>query len=87
MSIQFDSESRAHNRPTNGAQLVELWEMADQLGYDSLWTFDHLYPMLVPDPSGPCFEGWTTLTALSQHTIRRSCSALCELQQFSEIQL
>src|SRR5208282_6877541 len=40
-------------------QLVELWETADKLGFDSLWTFDHLYPILLPDPSGPCFEGWT----------------------------
>ncbi|MGO9453325.1 MAG: TIGR03560 family F420-dependent LLM class oxidoreductase [Candidatus Binataceae bacterium] len=63
-------------------QLVELWETADQLGYDSLWTFDHLYPMLMPDPSGPCFEGWTTLSALSQHTSRAKLGALVNCNNF-----
>ncbi|MGA6971635.1 MAG: hypothetical protein WBY93_08410, partial [Candidatus Binatus sp.] len=46
--------------------LKELWRNADNWGYDSLWTYDHFYPIFVPDPTGPCLEGWTTLTALSQ---------------------
>jgi F420-dependent oxidoreductase-like protein len=64
------------------AQLVELWKTADQLGYDSLWTGDHLYPILVPDLSGPCFEGWTTLAALSQHTSRAKLGALVNCNNF-----
>ncbi len=34
-----------------------------------LWTFDHFYPIFT-DSSGPCLEGWTTLTALAQATKR-----------------
>ncbi|HYC01053.1 MAG TPA: TIGR03560 family F420-dependent LLM class oxidoreductase [Candidatus Limnocylindrales bacterium] len=47
------------------SQLSELWQKFDRWGYDSLWNFDHFYPIFT-DPTGPCLEGWTTLTALSQ---------------------
>ncbi len=51
------------------AQMLDLWQKADDWGYDSLWNFDHFYPIFV-DPEGPCFEGWTTLSALAQATSR-----------------
>ena len=56
--------------------LKDLWRNADSWGYDSLWTFDHFYPIFVPDPAGPCLEGWTTLTALSQQTKRARIGAM-----------
>ncbi|MGH7246681.1 MAG: LLM class flavin-dependent oxidoreductase, partial [Pseudomonadota bacterium] len=49
-------------------EIRDLWSKADGWGYDSLWVFDHFYPIFVPDPTGPCMEGWTLLSALSQHT-------------------
>src|SRR5437870_1635628 len=51
------------------AQLLALWQKADAWGYDSLWNFDHFYPIFV-DPEGPCLESWTTLAALAQATRR-----------------
>jgi F420-dependent oxidoreductase-like protein len=51
------------------ADMLALWQQADAWGYDSLWNFDHFYPIFV-DPEGPCFEGWTTLSALAQATRR-----------------
>ena len=33
---------------------------AEELGYDSLWTWDHLYP-IVGSHHGPMFEGYLTL--------------------------
>src|SRR6266852_5098288 len=51
------------------AQMLALWQKADAWGYDSLWNFDHFYPIFV-DPEGPCLEGWTTLAALAQATRR-----------------
>jgi F420-dependent oxidoreductase-like protein len=51
------------------ARMLDLWRKADAWGYDSLWDFDHFYPLYV-DPEGPCFEGWTTLSALAQATTR-----------------
>ena len=49
--------------------LLDLWQRADDWGYDSLWAFDHFYPIFV-DPKGPCLEGWTLLAALAQATMR-----------------
>lgn len=51
------------------SQMLDLWVKADAWGYDSMWNFDHFYPIFV-DPEGPCFEGWTTLSALAQATKR-----------------
>ena len=49
--------------------MLALWQRADGWGYDSLWNFDHFYPIFV-DPEGPCLESWTTLSALAQATRR-----------------
>ncbi len=50
-------------------QLVSMWRSAEAWGYDSLWAFDHFYPIF-SDPTGACLEGWTTLCALAQVTSR-----------------
>jgi F420-dependent oxidoreductase-like protein len=52
---------------TDWQSLVEAGELVDRLGYDSLWTWDHLYP-IVGDPQGPIFEGYITLAAWAEHT-------------------
>lgn len=44
-------------------------ERADGLGYDHLWTWDHLYAIF-GDPHQPIFEGYTALAALAQATRR-----------------
>ena len=41
----------------------------DRLGYDSLWTWDHLYAIF-GDPDQPIFEGWSTLAAWAEATER-----------------
>ena len=51
------------------SQMLDVWRKVDSWGYDSVWNFDHFYPIFV-DPEGPCFEGWTTLSALGQATKR-----------------
>ena len=42
---------------------------AERLGYDSLWTWDHLYP-IIGESDGPMFEGWLTITAWAAGTTR-----------------
>lgn len=41
----------------------------DELGYDSLWTWDHLYAIF-GDPYQPIFEGYATLAAWAKVTTR-----------------
>lgn len=56
---------------TEWADMLSVWQEADQMEvFHSAWTFDHFYPINVPDTTGPCMEGWVTLTALAQATKR-----------------
>ncbi len=52
----------AWNQYTDWPALLEVGRRVDELGYDSLWTWDHVYP-IVGDPHGPIFEGYLTLAA------------------------
>ena len=47
--------------------LREAWRTADAMGVDSIWTWDHFYP-LYGEPDGPHFEGWVTLTTMAADT-------------------
>jgi alkanesulfonate monooxygenase SsuD/methylene tetrahydromethanopterin reductase-like flavin-dependent oxidoreductase (luciferase family) len=42
---------------------------AEELGYDHLWTWDHIYAIF-GDPYQPIFEGYTALAAMAQATSR-----------------
>jgi alkanesulfonate monooxygenase SsuD/methylene tetrahydromethanopterin reductase-like flavin-dependent oxidoreductase (luciferase family) len=42
---------------------------ADELGYDHLWTWDHLYAIF-GNPLQPIFEGWAALAAWAKVTSR-----------------
>jgi alkanesulfonate monooxygenase SsuD/methylene tetrahydromethanopterin reductase-like flavin-dependent oxidoreductase (luciferase family) len=57
------------NQFTEWPALLDAGIRADRLGYDTVWTWDHLYPIL-GDPHGPIFEGWLTITAWAQATQR-----------------
>ena len=55
---------------TTWADMLAVWQAADDIDvFESGWTFDHFYPIF-SDSTGPCLEGWTTLTALAQATKR-----------------
>jgi F420-dependent oxidoreductase-like protein len=55
---------------TTWSDMLAVWREGDQIElYESGWTFDHFYPIR-GDSSGPCLEGWVTLTALAQATTR-----------------
>ncbi|HEX8940331.1 MAG TPA: LLM class flavin-dependent oxidoreductase [Candidatus Limnocylindrales bacterium] len=57
----------AWNQYTDWPSLLEVGRRADALGYDSLWAWDHLYP-IIGDPHGPFYEGWLTITAWAMAT-------------------
>jgi F420-dependent oxidoreductase-like protein len=48
---------------------VRIGRQAEELGYDSIWVYDHFHN--VPTPAHEAvFEAWTTVAALSQQTER-----------------
>jgi alkanesulfonate monooxygenase SsuD/methylene tetrahydromethanopterin reductase-like flavin-dependent oxidoreductase (luciferase family) len=55
------------NQYSDWPSLLEAGVRADRLGYDTLWTWDHLYP-IVGSHEGPIFEGWLTLAAWAMAT-------------------
>jgi len=51
------------------AKAVEVAQLAERLGYDSVWLYDHVHN--VPRPAHEAvFECWTTIAAISQVTSR-----------------
>jgi len=57
----------AWNQNTDWQSLLNTGVRADGLGYDTLWAWDHLYP-IVGEPYGPFYEGWLTITAWAMAT-------------------
>ncbi|MDP9373588.1 MAG: LLM class F420-dependent oxidoreductase [Chloroflexota bacterium] len=55
---------------TSYADYQQAWVRADELGIDSIWNWDHFFP-LWGDGDGAHFEGWTTL-ALGGAVTRRA---------------
>jgi alkanesulfonate monooxygenase SsuD/methylene tetrahydromethanopterin reductase-like flavin-dependent oxidoreductase (luciferase family) len=71
------------NQYTDWPSLLEAGVRADRLGYSSLWTWDHLYP-IVGSPEGPIFEGWLTLAAWAGATKRVSVGLMVGANTFRE---
>src|SRR5207245_1176316 len=45
------------------------WRAADELA-DSIWTWDHFFPLYGDGSDGAHFEGWTLLAAMAADTSR-----------------
>ena len=69
------------NQYTEWSALREAGIRADSLGYDDIWTWDHLYP-IVGDHEGPMFEGWLTLAAWAEATSRASIGLMVGANTF-----
>jgi probable F420-dependent oxidoreductase len=54
------------------------WHRADELGVDTIFNWDHFFP-LDGDPNGRHWEGWTTLAVLGSEVKRAQigCLVLC----------
>ena len=50
-------------------EMLDAAKQIDRLGYDHLWTWDHLYSIF-GDPYQPIFEGWAALSAWAIGTER-----------------
>ena len=56
-------------------ELLAVWKLAEDLGYDCGWMPDHFLP-IAGDQDGPYLEEWTTITALAIQTSRMRVGSL-----------
>src|SRR6476661_5299792 len=54
---------------TTMAELRTAWQEADRMGVDSIWPWDHFFP-IYGDPGGASFEGWSLMAAMAVDTER-----------------
>lgn len=61
--------AQLHPQASTVDQLRSAWRLADRLGADSIWTWDHFFP-LYGAPDAAHFEGWTLLSVMAADTQR-----------------
>jgi alkanesulfonate monooxygenase SsuD/methylene tetrahydromethanopterin reductase-like flavin-dependent oxidoreductase (luciferase family) len=66
---------------TDWASFEDAARRIDALGYDHLWTWDHLLAIF-GDPDQPIFEGWMSLAAWSKVTTRTRLGLLVGANTF-----
>jgi F420-dependent oxidoreductase-like protein len=57
------------NQDASWEQIRDAWKLAEELGFDSAWVFDHFLPIFGSE-EGSTLEGWTLLAALAAETER-----------------
>jgi probable F420-dependent oxidoreductase len=57
-----------HPQNSTMAALRAGWQSVDELGVDSLWTWDHFFPPLYGAADESHFEGWQILAAMAVTT-------------------
>lgn len=62
-------------------EMLDAARRVDRLGYDSLWTWDHLYAIF-GDPYQPIFEGYATIAAWAMATERTRLGLLVGANTF-----
>ena len=75
MSNRFQVGVQLHPQATTVAELLDAAQAAEDLGADSVWVWDHFYP-LYGDPDAAHFEAYTLLAALAERTSRVQLGAL-----------
>jgi probable F420-dependent oxidoreductase len=64
---RFKIGVQLHPQNTTIGELRSAWERVDAMGVDSLWTWDHFFP-LYGDPEAAHFEGYSLLAAMAVTT-------------------
>ncbi len=69
------------NQYTSWDAFLAAMIRAEELGYDSLWTWDHVYP-IVGSPEGPILEAWTAMAAVAARTKKATIGHLVGANTF-----
>src|SRR3990170_2216626 len=81
MSAPLKLGANLWNQYTDWPGFLEAMILADELGYDSLWTWDHVYP-IVGSSEGPILEAYTAMAAVAARTKRATIGHLVGANTF-----
>ena len=72
---RFEVGVQLHPQATTVDDLRAAWRAADEIAVDSIWVWDHFYP-LYGDPDAAHFEAYTLLAAMAADTANARLGAL-----------
>ncbi len=86
MARRFRVGVQLHPQHTSMDGLLAAAREVEARGVDTLWTWDHFYP-LYGEPEGRHFEGWVTLTAMGMATDRVTVGHLVSCHSYRNPEL
>ena len=81
MTVEFSAGVLLWSQGADWAALDAAARRVDELGYDQLWTWDHVYAIF-GDPYQPILDWWLSLAAWASATSRVRLGTLCTANTF-----